>query len=377
MTKKYFKLLLSLGVILCILCTSFTMSLAAPQWGEFEGEVEEDFFDDDESTTLEVEEDTTEETTRKETKPTTTQAQKKPTTTVSTTERTTQKTKETTKKTTEKTTKAETTQATTQTNTETTDEDEALLKDGQFFVYLERNNGERRLKTILDKPGLVPQPNMPIRKGYIFKGWYKDAKFTEAWDFGKSIAEKGTVIYAKWEAAADTVEYKITVEKTKDGIISVNPGTASAGEVVIITVKPDSGKRLVAGSITINGKHSDVLSFIMPEEEVVVGARFEDVPQTQQDEKMNPLPIIIVAAVLLVIAIVVVIIIVKYKNRPAILEYDENGAIILDDDDDDRWIDDSIVIEAGFANGKIVRESVDADDDAGIADHFETEQIDD
>ena len=378
MIKKYFKLLLSLGVILCILCTSFTMSLAAPQWGEFEGEVEEDFFDDDDvPTTQERVEESAEETTRKDTKPTTTQALVKPTTSANNAEKTTQSTKETTRKNNEKTTKAETTTPS-ETNTETTDEDEALLKDGQFFVYLERNNGERRLKTILNKPGLVPQPNTPIRVGYIFKGWYKDAKFTEPWNFNKSIAEKGTVIYAKWEAAADTVEYKITVKDVPDGIITVNPGTASAGEVVIITVKPAAGKRLAAGSITINGKHSDVLSFIMPEGDVVVGASFEDAPEIVQTEENDIWFVIaIAAAVILVVAIVAVIIIVKYKNRPAIVEYDENGAIILDDDDDDRWIDDSIVIEAGFANGKIVRESVDADDDAGIADHFETEQIDD
>ncbi len=376
MTKKYFKLLLSLGVILCILCTSFTMTLAAPQWGEFEGEVEEDFFDDDDVPTVqETEEETTEETTRKETKPATTQAQVKPTTSTNTTEKPTKNTNDTTRKTDEKTTKAETTEPT---ETETTDEDEALLKDGQFFVYLERNNGERRLKTILDKPGLVPQPNMPVRKGYVFKGWYRDEKFTEAWDFSKSIAEKGTVIYAKWEAAPDTVEYKITVKEVPDGTIAVNPGTASVGEVVIITVKPDAGKRLVAGSVTINGKHSDVLSFIMPEGDVVVGASFEEAPEIVQTEKMNPLPFIIVAAVLLVIAVVVVIIVVKYKNRPAIVEYDENGAIILDDDDDDRWIDDSIVIEAGFANGKIVREGVEGVDyETESLDLFETERLDD
>lgn len=382
MTKKYFKLLLSLGVILCILCGSFTISMAAPSWEDYVGPIETDSFDDtDEKTTNSdvVTEPTEQPTTQKTTRPATTQSQIKPAPPINVTAKeTTEKiTKETTVKTTkentEKTTKDETETSTT--HTETTDPDEAMLKDGQFFVYLERNNGERRLKTILDKPDFVPQPDDPIRIGYIFKGWFKNPECTEPWDFNKSIAQKGTVIYAKWEAAADTVAYKIKVEKVPGGIIEVNPNSASAGEAVIITVKPDEGKRLVAGSITVNGKHSDVLSFIMPGEDVIVSASFEDIPEEKIEEKPDILFLIIIAAAAFLVILVVVIIIVRYKTRPAVIEYDENGAIILDDDGDDGWIDESIVIEDGFANGKIVRENTDFEDnyETGI----ETDRLDD
>lgn len=382
MTKKYFKLLLSLGVILCILCGSFTISMAAPSWEDYVGPIETDSFDDtDEKTTNSdvVTEPTKEPTTQKTTRPATTQSQIKPAPPINVTAKeTTEKiTKETTVKTTkentEKTTKDETETSTT--HTETTDPDEAMLKDGQFFVYLERNNGERRLKTILDKPDFVPQPDDPIRIGYIFKGWFKNPECTEPWDFNKSIAEKGTVIYAKWEAASDTVAYKIKVEKVPGGIIEVNPNSASAGEAVIITVKPDEGKRLVAGSITVNGKHSDVLSFIMPGEDVIVSASFEDIPEEKVEEKPDLLFLIIIAAAAFLVILVVVIIIIRYKTRPAVIEYDENGAIILDDDGDDGWIDESIVIEDGFTNGKIVRENTDFEDnyETGI----ETDRLDD
>ncbi len=389
MTKKYFKLLLSLGIILCVLCGSFTVSMAAPQWGEFEGEVETDSFDDtDAVTSSEADTEPTEEpTTKKPTRPATTQNQVRPAppinvtveeTAEKTTKETTEKTtKETVEKTTEKTTKATT--EVSQTKTETTDEDEALLEDGQFFVYLERNNGERRLKTVLDKPGLVNQPNEPVRIGYVFKGWYKNPECTEPWDFSKSIAQKGTVIYAKWVPDANTVEFSIKVEKVPGGTIEVNPSSASLGEAVIITVKPDEGKRLVAGSITVNGKHSDVLSFIMPREAVVVSASFEDIPEEKVEEKPNILIPIIIAVAAFVVILVVVIIIIRYKTRPAVIEYDENGAIILDDDDDDGWVDESIVIEDGFANGKIVHESVDSEGvsyDTEALDSYETETLD-
>ncbi len=382
MTKKYFKLLLSLGVILCILCTSLTMSMAAPSWEDYLGPIEGTTTEvaEEETTaeeTLETEATTKEQVTQKPTRPATTNSQDKPATSVkATTERATNGNTEKTTK--EKTTKAETNTETSETNTETTDPDEALLKDGQFFVYLERNNGERRLKTILDKPGLVNQPNEPIRKGYVFKGWYADPEFKTPWDFGKSIAKKGTVIYAKWESDGSTVTYNIKVKKVPGGIIEVNPNVASKGEVVIITFKPDAGKRLKAGSITVNGKYSNVSNFIMPEKDVVVGASFEDVPETIEKEKTNPLVFIGIGAALLVILLIVVIIVFKIKTRPAVVEYDENGAIILDDDDDDGWIDETIVVEDGFANGKIIRESADFEDNYEpiSLDAFETDTSD-
>lgn len=396
MTKKYFKLLLSLGVILCILCTSLTVSMAAPSWEDYLGPIGGSTTEVEDTTEAEATETESakEQVTQKPTRPATTQSQVRPAppsnvTVNNTTEKATKgSTERTTKEKTEKTTKAETKEETSETVTATTDPDEALLKDGQFFVYLERNNGERRLKTILNKPGVVNQPNEPMRPGYIFKGWYADPEFKTPWDFTKSIAKKGTVIYAKWEAAADTVAYKIKVEKVPGGVIEVNPDTASVGEVVIITVKPDEGKRLVAGSISINGKSSDVLNFIMPDGEVVVGASFEDVPEVIEEEKINPLIFIGIGAALLVIILIVVIIIVKIKTRPAVVEYDENGAIILDDDDDDGWVDETIIVESGFANGRIVRESTYSDDefeteDLGeydtetLLDMFETEKLDD
>ncbi len=388
MTKKYFKLLLSLGVILCILCTGLTVSMAAPSWEDYLGPIESETAEAVESTTeteaSETESETKEPVTQKPTRPATTQNQVRPAPTINatvkdTTEKATREsTERTTKEKTEKATKAETKEETSETVTATTDPDEAMLKEGQFFVYLERNNGERRLKTILDKPGIVNQPNEPMREGYIFKGWYADPEFKTPWDFNKSIAKKGTVIYAKWEADANTVAYKIMVEKVPGGVIEVNPDTASMGEAVIITVKPDEGKRLVAGSITINGKQSDVLSFIMPKGEVVVGASFEDIPEVIEEEKTNPLIFIGIGAALLVIILIVVIIIIKIKTRPAVVEYDENGAIILDDDDDDSWIDESIVVEDGFANGKIVRESGDFEDnyETEPLDAYETEALD-
>ncbi len=367
MTKKYFKLLLCLGVILCIFCTSFTVITGAT-WGDFSGEVETDSFEDDTKTETETQETTTEEpttqaptTTEKTTlAPSTTKAETKPATTVS----------GTVKDTTKGTTKPKTTKESSETET---------APEGKFTVYLESNNGEARRRFDLEKPGLVPEPAEPVRPGYIFEGWYKNAECTIPWDFNKDIADRGTVIYVKWEKDANTIAYNITVLEVPGGTIEVNPSLASKGEPIMITVHPDDGKRLVAGSITINGENIPVMSFIMRGEDVVVGAAFEDIPEEIIEEKAFPFILVIIGVVVLLAVVIAIIIIVRYKTRPAVVEYDENGAIILDDDDYDGWVDESIIIEDGFANGKIVRESVDSDTaiyEAEKIDEYDSERTD-
>lgn len=244
------------------------------------------------------------------------------------------------------------------------------LPEGSFYVFLELNNGEPRLKRIMEKEGRVPPPNMPVREGYVFDGWYADAKFTKVWDFDTSVAKDTVVIYAKWVAGGSTVTYKITVPKVAGGSIEVNPAVASKGEPVTITVKPDKGMRLVSGSLTINGKSSDVLSFIMPGSDVVIGAKFEKIPASEApvEESVSVVPFIIGGGVLVLAIVGIAIAIAKRKAAYQTPEFDESGALIIDDDDDDGWIDESIVIEDGFENGKIVKENVEPDYGAPDAD---------
>ena len=250
------------------------------------------------------------------------------------------------------------------------------LPEGAFYVFLELNNGQPRLKRVMEKEGCVPPPNVPEREGYVFDGWYADAKFTKKWDFDTSVAKDTLVIYAKWVADGSTVAYKISVPQVAGGSIEVNPATASKGEPVTITVKPDKGMRLVSGSLTINGKSSDVLSFIMPASDVVIGAKFEKIPAEElvEEEPVSLVPFIIGAAVLIIAIAVIAIVVARRRAQNQVPEFDESGALIIDDDDDDGWIDESIVIGDGFENGKIVKESSETDFNAFESD---AENVDD
>lgn len=49
--------------------------------------------------------------------------------------------------------------------------------------------------------------------------------------------------------------------------------------MVVVTVKPYVGKRIVLGSVVVNGTPIGAFNFIMPEKDVVIWATFEDIPE--------------------------------------------------------------------------------------------------
>lgn len=230
--------------------------------------------------------------------------------------------------------------------------------DGKFTVYIELNNGEERMKFDLEEEGVVPEPqSKPQRKGFKFAGWFSDPEFKTAWDFSKDVAKKGTVIYVKWVPDEGTVLHKITVSQLTGGTLEANPPSAAKGETVNITVKPENGKRLKAGSLLINGEASDFLSFVMPGGDVVLSAEFEDIPKKAEEKSNKKLVIIICVIAAAVVAAAVSFFAIKKKRA--------------DDSDGDAWVDDSIKLQDGFKDGRVVKPEKDdgtiviGDDDDG------------
>ncbi len=226
------------------------------------------------------------------------------------------------------------------------EETEPELEDGAFYVYLELNNSEPRIKHILEEPGLVPEPEDPVREGYIFDGWYADEEFTVEWNFFTDSAVEGTVIYAKWVADKNTVEYSVKIVQTDGGTLKVHPAKACAGETVIIAAKPDKGKRLVFGSVTINGTPTNVLNFTMPAKDVVVQGVFEDIPVATEEEKDYSKMFYASFSVIVILIIVSAAVLIRRKRIFRSLENEELP----------EWHDDTAVVEDGFKDGQKVKE---------------------
>ena len=352
MILKFSKIIVCLVAVGCLLGNSFT-AFATNADLDFEFNIQPEIPTTEEETVAveteketeePTEKETTEKPTKKPTKPHTTEKRQEPQTPAANAN-----VNETGAQT--STTKEETTAE------ESTDEP---LPEGSFYVYLERNNGQRRLKNVMNKAGYVPDPGEPVREGYVFVGWYKDPDFKTKWDFYKDKTDKTITIYAKWKANEGTVNYDIIIEDMVGGKLEVNPKNASLGEPVVITVIPDEGKRLVQGSVRINGEPTDFLSFVMPKGKVTISAEFENIPENEDDNEKSKLPVFVVLGVVLIILIVIVVIIGK-KRRDFNADLDPEEDLIIEDDNDDNWIDETIVVEDGFKEGKKVVENTEPD----------------
>ena len=97
-----------------------------------------------------------------------------------------------------------------------------LFNDGAttLFVVTDLSYGDKLTK-----------PEDPVKDGYTFAGWYKDAACTQAWDFADGIAGDMT-LYAKW-APVQTVTPTVTPTATA----SVTP-TVTAEPTGLPTTTP-------------------------------------------------------------------------------------------------------------------------------------------
>ncbi|MDR2036242.1 MAG: InlB B-repeat-containing protein, partial [Coriobacteriales bacterium] len=88
------------------------------------------------------------------------------------------------------------------------------------------------------------KPEDPLRPGYLFLGWFKDAEYMVPfdWSANATMPQGGTIAYAKWQAHDHTVSYfeakggvYLSDQGVKDGGYAVNPnhyvpGTFYAGK---------------------------------------------------------------------------------------------------------------------------------------------------
>ena len=89
---------------------------------------------------------------------------------------------------------------------------------------------------------------------------------------------------------ADEVKHRVTVVTAPGGTITVSPTEASKGETVTVTVTPDSGKQMVAGSLKYSESKAggNVVaisgnSFVMPDADVSVSCQFETAKEGSED----------------------------------------------------------------------------------------------
>ena len=122
----------------------------------------------------------------------------------------------------------------------------------EYTITFDGNGGTPSVGTMPTAGGkLTTLPNATRSGSYSFDGWYTAAsggiQITTAYTFSAN-----TTVYAHWTytggggggGGSYTPSYSITVDKTENGTITVSPKSASKGDTVTITVKPDKGYEL-------------------------------------------------------------------------------------------------------------------------------------
>ena len=148
----------------------------------------------------------------------------------------------------------------------------------QYTVTFNTNGGSDVDSLSVDYGDIVTKPADPTRDGYTFAGWYSDESLATAWNFETDTVSKDTTLYAKW---TEIPTYTVTVAASSHGSVTVNPTSAAAGEMVTLTIAPETGYTLsglnVADAngtaITVNGSEN-TYTFTMPDSAVTVTATF-------------------------------------------------------------------------------------------------------
>jgi uncharacterized protein (TIGR02145 family)/uncharacterized repeat protein (TIGR02543 family) len=77
----------------------------------------------------------------------------------------------------------------------------------KYTVSFNSMEGSAVASQIIDHGGKVTEPVAPIRTGYTFGGWYKEAAYTTQWNFTTDIVTANDTLFAKWAAVTYTVTF--------------------------------------------------------------------------------------------------------------------------------------------------------------------------
>ena len=75
-----------------------------------------------------------------------------------------------------------------------------LSMQGGFDVRFETAGGSAVADQRLRYGERVEEPQIPVREGYRFCGWYTDPNGERVFDFEGNTVEGSMTVYAKWEA---------------------------------------------------------------------------------------------------------------------------------------------------------------------------------
>ena len=133
--------------------------------------------------------------------------------------------------------------------------------------------------TVLAKSGLTSGVYLTNPSGALANNYYVSSTANGVWTVSYSAPSSGG------GSSSSSRRYDVSAPSVKHGDVTVSPKTASKGDTVTITVKPDSGYELdtltvkdASGSkIKVKDKGNGKFTFTMPASKVTVSAEFAEI----------------------------------------------------------------------------------------------------
>ena len=133
--------------------------------------------------------------------------------------------------------------------------------------------------TVLAKSGLTSGVYLTNPSGALASNYYVSSSANGVWTVSYSAPSSGG------GSSSSSRRYDVSAPSVKHGDVTVSPKTASKGDTVTITVKPDSGYELdtltvkdASGSkIKVKDKGDGKFTFTMPASKVTVSAEFAEI----------------------------------------------------------------------------------------------------
>jgi len=108
------------------------------------------------------------------------------------------------------------------------------------------SNGGSYIAPVTDAPVgcRIDRPSNPERDHYVFLGWYKDAGFTEEWDFDADVIKDDMTLIAKWREIPLSVTPTASVDKLN--------GNQNRLHITVTELYRDGPKVVIQESVMIN-----------------------------------------------------------------------------------------------------------------------------
>ena len=102
-------------------------------------------------------------------------------------------------------------------------------------------------------------PSSPVKSGYTFIGWYKDAACANAWNFGSDTVTGDTTLYARWVENIYSIDGTVIDDETTPAAISGVSVKVMQGNIQLgNTVVTDSG-----GNFTVTGIPDGIYNLVV------------------------------------------------------------------------------------------------------------------